>query len=325
MSSLPLGGSASVTSDSVQKRLAHYFESGERRNWSATDFIGYLDTLYADCTTVGEARLQLHKLRQRANEPFTEFLVRFESQLAKADRLNIPDIGKIELLQVALHTGFDARCNSVGVEGIEVPYEIGSGPVAPLTGFELSANEPFTEFLVRFESQLAKADRLNIPDIDKIELLQVALHTGFDARCNSNADIPTDNYAEAVAAYKAAAAKDRALELRSALRRMPASSTTAGPSKDPEGDTVMTGVASAGFAGKGKAKAKAKARVAWVSKDMWEGRRSLGQCLRCGADDHQIRECGMLPAFRPAAAAGVHVLEAESNDVSVSESENDHP
>ncbi|KAG6209299.1 hypothetical protein E4U35_007371, partial [Claviceps purpurea] len=47
--------------DPIQKRLAHYFESGERRNWSATDFVTYLDTLYADGTTVGEARLQLHR------------------------------------------------------------------------------------------------------------------------------------------------------------------------------------------------------------------------------------------------------------------------
>ncbi|KAG5930363.1 hypothetical protein E4U60_007093, partial [Claviceps pazoutovae] len=91
--------------DPIQKRLAHYFESGERRDWSATDFIAYLDTLYADSTTFGEARYQLLQLRQRANEQFTEFLVRFESQLAKADRLNIPDIDKIDLLQVALHTG----------------------------------------------------------------------------------------------------------------------------------------------------------------------------------------------------------------------------
>ncbi|KAG6107265.1 hypothetical protein E4U14_004252 [Claviceps sp. LM454 group G7] len=186
-------------------------------------------------------------------------------------------------------------------------------------------NESFTEFLVRFESQMAKADSLDMSDIDKVDLLQIAIQPGFDKRCNRNTDIPADNYAAAVAAYKAAAARDRALDLRAALRRIAMPSTPAGPSLDTEGDTVMTRVASAGFAGKGKGKGKAKARAAWVSKDVWEGRRSLGQCLRCGADDHQIRECGMLPAFRPAAAAGVRVLEAESSDVSVSESENDHP
>ncbi|KAG5940680.1 hypothetical protein E4U59_002286 [Claviceps monticola] len=102
---------------------------------------------------------------------------------------------------------------------------------------------------------------------------------------------------------------------------MPASSITAGPSKDPEGDNILMGVASTGFAEKGKGKARAQ----WVSKDVWEGRRSLGQCLRCGANDHQIRKFEMLPAFRPAAAARVRMLEAEVNDAEVSESENDHP
>ncbi|KAG5932378.1 hypothetical protein E4U59_007519 [Claviceps monticola] len=133
--------------DSVQKRLAHYFESGEARGWDANAFLDYLDTLYADSTTVAVARLELHQLRQRPTEPLTEFLV-------------------------------------------------------------------------RFEAQLAKADRLSIDDRDKIELLQMALHTGFDKRCRSTA-IPEDNYAQAVAAYNSVAAQDRALELRSALRRMP--------------------------------------------------------------------------------------------------------
>ncbi|KAG6087941.1 hypothetical protein E4U31_000335 [Claviceps sp. LM219 group G6] len=68
-------------------------------------------------------------------------------------------------------------------------------------------------------------------------------------------DIPSDNYAAA------AAARDRALDLRAALRRMPVSSTTAGPSMDTEGDTVMTRVASTGFAGKGKGKAKIQGPV----------------------------------------------------------------
>ncbi|KAG6108265.1 hypothetical protein E4U31_007798, partial [Claviceps sp. LM219 group G6] len=59
----------------------------------------------------------------------------------------------------------------------------------------------------------------------------------------------------------------------------------------------------------------------WGSKEAWEGRRSLGQCLRCGVDDHQIRDSEMLSALRPAAAAGVRVLEAKVDDAVVSESE----
>ncbi|KAG6091884.1 hypothetical protein E4U30_006202 [Claviceps sp. LM220 group G6] len=116
------------------------------------------------------------------------------------------------------------------------------------------ANESFTEFLVRFESQMAKADRLDMPDIDKIDL--------FAAIGTRIMDIPSDNYAAA------AAARDRALDLRAALRRMPVSSTTAGPSMDTEGDTVMTRVASTGFAGKGKGKAKIQGPV--------PGRRGVG-------------------------------------------------
>ncbi|KAG6285283.1 hypothetical protein E4U45_000483, partial [Claviceps purpurea] len=68
-------------------------------------------------TTVAEARLEFHKLRQRAGEPFTEFLVRFdnrfESQLAKADRLGNADGDKIEMLQMALHADFDVRATPV--------------------------------------------------------------------------------------------------------------------------------------------------------------------------------------------------------------------
>ncbi|KAG6139299.1 hypothetical protein E4U12_007511 [Claviceps purpurea] len=42
----------------IQKRLAHYFESGEARGWDANAFVDYLDTLYADNTTIAVARLE---------------------------------------------------------------------------------------------------------------------------------------------------------------------------------------------------------------------------------------------------------------------------
>lgn len=69
---------ASRDADQVQKRLAHYFESCESRGWDDIAYIAYLDTLYADSATVTEAQLVLYKLKQRASEPFVEFLVRFE-------------------------------------------------------------------------------------------------------------------------------------------------------------------------------------------------------------------------------------------------------
>ncbi|KAG5996255.1 hypothetical protein E4U52_006972 [Claviceps spartinae] len=88
------------------------FRSGE----DANAFLDYLDTRYADNTTVAVATaMMLHQLRQRPTEPFTEFLVRFEAQLAKADRLGIDDRDKIELLQMALHTEFDKRCRTTAI------------------------------------------------------------------------------------------------------------------------------------------------------------------------------------------------------------------
>lgn len=56
---------------------------------------------------------------------------------------------------------------------------------------------------------------MTIDDRDKIELLQLALHTKFDARSRMT-KILNDDYAGAVATYKDVAAEDRALELRSA-------------------------------------------------------------------------------------------------------------
>ncbi|KAG6108771.1 hypothetical protein E4U13_006310 [Claviceps humidiphila] len=62
-------------------------------------------------------------------------------------------------------------------------------------------------------------------------MLQMDLQTDFDVRCRTP-KIPDDNSAEAVAAYKDAAAQGRTLGLRSALRRMPGSFTTAGTAKE---------------------------------------------------------------------------------------------
>ncbi|KAG6163659.1 hypothetical protein E4U11_001738 [Claviceps purpurea] len=112
-----------------RKRLAHYFESGEAPDWNANAFLAYLETLCADNTTIAVARLELHQLRQRAAEPSTEFLVRFEAQLAKADRLGIDDRDKIGLPQMALHTGFDKRCRTTTLPLLTLDCSTHSRPV----------------------------------------------------------------------------------------------------------------------------------------------------------------------------------------------------
>ncbi|KAG6247770.1 hypothetical protein E4U24_002998 [Claviceps purpurea] len=74
------------------------------------------------------------------------------------------------------------------------------GPPGPIQAEETSLG-------MRFESQLAKADKLGVEDRDKIELLQMALHIDFDARSRMT-KIPSDDYAGAVAAYKDGLASD---------------------------------------------------------------------------------------------------------------------
>ncbi|KAG5927098.1 hypothetical protein E4U60_000258 [Claviceps pazoutovae] len=171
--------------DPIQKRLAHYFESGERRDWSGTDFIAYLDTLFA---TTG-----------------------------------LPDSG-----------GICVQC-------VEVRDEVRARPVASLARLEI-VSQPLL-------------DGVGKAVVDKDPLLSWSEAGTVRSEPVLDCDLPTPELGGRPA-YKAAAARDRALDFRSALRRMPVSSTTAGPSRDPEGDTVMTGVASAGFAGKGKGKAE---------------------------------------------------------------------
>ncbi|KAG6224984.1 hypothetical protein E4U34_008246 [Claviceps purpurea] len=82
--------------DPIQKRLAHYFESGEARGWDANAFVDYLDTLYADNTTIAVARLELHQLRKRFCWSLSEL-----AQLQPGDRFR----------------------SVVGVKGIEVVTE----------------------------------------------------------------------------------------------------------------------------------------------------------------------------------------------------------
>ncbi|KAG5990911.1 hypothetical protein E4U52_004133 [Claviceps spartinae] len=64
--------------------------TSETRGWVATAFIGLgILALCVDNTTVAVARLEL--------------------------RSNVADRDKIELLQIALHTDFDARCRMANI------------------------------------------------------------------------------------------------------------------------------------------------------------------------------------------------------------------
>ncbi|KAG6083112.1 hypothetical protein E4U16_004859 [Claviceps sp. LM84 group G4] len=59
--------------DQIQKRLSYYFESEETREWNAVAFLNHLEVLYSDSTPVKVERLELRRLRQASDEPFSDF------------------------------------------------------------------------------------------------------------------------------------------------------------------------------------------------------------------------------------------------------------
>ncbi|KAG6214428.1 hypothetical protein E4U26_000349, partial [Claviceps purpurea] len=76
-----------------------------------------------------------------------------------------------------------------------------------------AADESFSHYLVRFEAQMARADRLDAPEDEKFALLHQSISSELDELCRHRT-IPTHSYAEAVAVFKHQEAEQRALELR---------------------------------------------------------------------------------------------------------------
>ncbi|KAG5938042.1 hypothetical protein E4U59_004036 [Claviceps monticola] len=96
--------------DQIQKRLSYYFESGETLECNAIAFLSHLEVLYSDSTSVKVERLELRRLRQASDEPFSDYLVRFEAQMARAHRLGAPEDEKVELLHQLISSELDELC-----------------------------------------------------------------------------------------------------------------------------------------------------------------------------------------------------------------------
>ncbi|KAG6065954.1 hypothetical protein E4U16_000330 [Claviceps sp. LM84 group G4] len=97
--------------------------------------------------------------------------------------------------------------------------------------------ERFDDYRMRFEDLLARSDSLDLPDREKIIVIQRGLRTEFDSQC-ATAGIPKRDYAGAVAKWQAVAlrakAKGRAVY-------------TTHVQRDTDGDVQMTGVNTTGF------------------------------------------------------------------------------
>ena len=75
----------SCLSLAVQNQVkAFYAMGGYDRAWNPSQFLGYLDFCYKDAHEAERALVQLDNIRQRPNEPFPTFFVRFQTLLAEA-------------------------------------------------------------------------------------------------------------------------------------------------------------------------------------------------------------------------------------------------
>ncbi|KAG6055550.1 hypothetical protein E4U16_007408 [Claviceps sp. LM84 group G4] len=93
-----------------KKRLSYFFESGAALEWSDVAFLNHLEVLYSDTTTAKIARLELQRLRQAPDEPFSNYLVRFEAKMARAHRLDAPEDEKAALLHQSISRELDTLC-----------------------------------------------------------------------------------------------------------------------------------------------------------------------------------------------------------------------
>ncbi|KAG6247808.1 hypothetical protein E4U24_002990 [Claviceps purpurea] len=178
--------------DQIQKQLPYYFESGAALDWSTVAFLNHLEVLYYDSTSV--------RLRDSSSG------------------------------------GYARR---------------------------RASDESFSDYLVRFEAQMARAHRLDAPEDEKVEFLHRLVCSKLDELCRHRT-IPTHGFAEAVAIFKHQKAEHRALELRNLIRMM----------------TNTTAVARTGFSGnsrKSKPGGRKGVKTTVFSKDPSESRRSPDQ------------------------------------------------
>ncbi|KAG5953183.1 hypothetical protein E4U58_000516, partial [Claviceps cyperi] len=137
------------------------------------------------------------------------------------------------------------------------------------------SRERFDDYRMRFEDLLARSDSTDLPDREKIILIQRGLRPEFDSQC-AVAGIPKRDYAGAVAKWQAVADGTEDCALRAKARGKAAYTTPV--QRDTDGDVQMTGVNTTGFKTKksrkiGSASAKAGTAAKWVSQAVLAQRR----------------------------------------------------
>ena len=92
----------------------------ETEDGSAEGLIDYMEGIYGDPDKVDRALSELHRLRQRANEPFSAFLPRFKTLLSEAGGSGFPSVVQIAYLQESINEKM-----SRALIGLILPKEYG--------------------------------------------------------------------------------------------------------------------------------------------------------------------------------------------------------
>lgn len=178
-----------------------------------------------------------------------------------------------------------------------------------LLSFRQEKKETFGDFFIRFEDQLSRAGLLGLDDRLKIEKLRQAMNTEFDTWCRGFG-VSKTNYREAVEKLRDIAEEIEGCRLRAQARNINRTDPTyleGRVGKDMEGDTLMTGVSTTGFPGNDNDKNGTRAK--WVTKDVRDRRRALGQCLKCASEGHQTNQCRLRSARPPVSNTGMRICE----------------
>lgn len=99
---------------------AYVEQRREAGHGDARGLIEYMEGIYGDPDKVDRALSQLHRLRQRADEPFFAFLPRFETLLSEAGGSGFPSIVQIAYLRESINEEM-----SRALIGLVLPKEYG--------------------------------------------------------------------------------------------------------------------------------------------------------------------------------------------------------
>ena len=177
-------------------------------------------------------------------------------------------------------------------------------------------NQPFWKFLPKFETQLADAGALGFDDAIKISYLRGALNRTMREKLAGIFPTPKEygpytNLLHEIGSQldlltqedKSAARKTNYLPQQQDTNAMDWEPTT--PVKHTKAEVIPN-----------------KKQAKWVSQEEIKKRRENRCCIRCGKDNHYVRNCSFLPAKRPAnLRSNQTVVKDEEEEVSDSEQE----